>query len=142
MKKKIVGILFSMMMIIPALATTVTADSEPEVKIEIKGGFGLNYKIINIGDDSIDQSTVWIKFSSKLFFKSYTDIQELNEPLLSGESYSDISFIKGAPIISLYLMFCTITVTFYEVMPGRWPIIGEKSVDALYLFGFVTILSE
>ncbi len=140
--KKIVGILVCMLMIIPVLATTVTADPELEAEIEINDGFGVNYKITNIGDEPIDQSSTWVKVRSKLFNRGHLSMRGANEPILPGESYSEIYIFKLLRFIRQPIMFGTVTVTLFEVMPGTWPIIEEKSVDALYIFGFVIILSE
>ena len=57
---KIKGILVCMLMIIPVLAMTVTADPGPEFEIEIKGGYGVTAIIKNIGDENASEVHIGI----------------------------------------------------------------------------------
>ncbi len=61
MKKKIVGILVCMLMIVPVLATTAAADPGPEFEIELKSGLGVNIIIRNIGDEDAIDIEGWVK---------------------------------------------------------------------------------
>ncbi len=144
MKRKIVGILVCILMLIPVLATTAAAD--PIADIEINGGLGIKVTITNIGDEPF-REIIWHTMVTKFLNHSRSGSPGMDEPLPPGESLSYrwkplwipffLSISHAIPAIN----YCTFTVTVYE-NGGDNTVFGEKSVDALYLFGFVIILSE
>lgn len=144
MKKKIVGMIIGMLLFIPLFATTVIAD--PKVDVQITGGFGIQVKITNIGNESLFD-IIWHEMRTKFLNHSRSGSPGMSEPLPPGESLSYkwrplwvpffFNIFHAIPAIN----YCTFTVTVYE-NGGDNTVYVEKSVDALYLFGFVIILYE
>ena len=144
--KKSVGFLVCMLLIVPVFANTVSADPDPELEIEIKGGYGINVEIKNIGDEPLFD-IIWHEMRVKFLDHSRSGSPGMSTPLPPGESLSYnwrplwVPFFLNIFHVIPAINYCTFTITVYE-NGGDNTVYAEKSVDALYLFGFVIILSE
>lgn len=144
MKMKLFGIYVCMLMVLPLVATAVTAD--PVADIEMKGGLGLQVTITNVGEEPLFD-IIWCSMTTKLFKKEIAMSPGMSEPLLPGKSLSWKWRDMWRPIAGLFtfqdmpaVSYCTFDVKIYE-NGGDNTIYSEKSVDALFVFGWVIILS-
>lgn len=139
MKIKIFGILICMLMIIPIFSIGVVAEMSADFKIT--GGYGLDIEMENTGDEPLKG---WVPFQmSWRFITMNWGSLGMAEPLQPGETLDwDRRITPWFPLKTLPpICKCTINIKIYEGGIDS-TIYAEKSVDALYLFGFVIILSE
>ena len=138
--KKTSGILVCLFIVIPIFTTVVNADPEPEVEIEITGGFRFQCTITNTGEVPLFD-IIWCEIKGKISKICCSGSPGMSEPLNPGESLSFIyphvrSFTKMP-----FVRYCTYTVTVYE-NGGDNTIYAEKSVNALTFLSFVKIISQ
>jgi hypothetical protein len=149
MNKKIIGTFVCMLMVIPIFSLNAAAEKSAEFKIS--SGYGVRVEMTNTGDEPL-KGIIPCSIDAKYF--NFTDRYRMDpgmsEPLQPGESKSWrmrtpwIPFKAFQPPLEMFLPAicrCTVNVKIYE-NGGNNTVYGEKSVDALYLFGFVIILSE
>jgi hypothetical protein len=147
MKRKIVGIVICILLSCPLFATTSMAVQKADV--QITGGLGIKVNITNTGDEPISgfPYLIWqTKFFPKTIILGMSP--GMKEPLQPDDSltWRDIPFARpfcrildrqGIP----YFCLLTLDAKIYE-NGGDNTIYGEKIVDAVYLCGFVFLLTE
>ena len=133
--KKIVGILVCMLMIVPVLTCTVTADPDPVVDIKISGGLGVTVEVTNIGEESFE-SSMWVEMIPKF-------LPDNGPPGLGARSVDlepgETDAFRLLPIYPRFpfsIYFCTISVRPYASGDD----FEEVSVDALRISIFVILL--
>jgi hypothetical protein len=147
MYKKIMGVILCILLSCPLFA--VTGMAEKKADVQIAGGLGVKVNITNIGNEPLS-GFPYLIWQIKYFPKSITLGMSpgMKEPLQPGKSltWRDIPFARpfcrvlprqGIP----YFCLLTLDAKIYE-NGGDNTIYGEKIVDALYLCGFVILLSE
>ena len=133
MKKKVIGILLCLLVIVPVLSVTAGAEQGPELEIgEIRGGILYNtVEIKNVGDADASDVKCWVNQSGGLFGLS------MNNCLRGFQLASGHSEIVDHPV---GFAFGTITITVTAFIPGENLV--SKTVNAFVIGIFVIILSE
>jgi hypothetical protein len=131
MKKKLVGILFCMLLVVPVLSVTVVADDEPELEIEIRWNKkSLTAFIRNVGDG--DAYGVNWSFDIEGGFLGFVDyhIGGVIEILPAGSetSVENSLFLFGLGPIMITISIGasnaeTMTETFRGIIVGRFIIL-------------------
>lgn len=134
-----------MLMIIPIFSLHATAEKNAEFKIS--SGYGVHVEMTNTGDEPLFD-IIWCSIDGQYFKDRYRTSPGMNESLQPGESKPWRMGTPWIPFIASFfkmtlpaISHCTVNVKIYE-NGGNNTVYGEKSVNALYFFGFVIILSE
>ena len=143
MHPKCIGIIFCMLLLAPILATSVSAD--PKVDIKISGGHGLRVNVTNVGEEPLFD-IIAVDMNPILIRRGFGMSPGMVEPLQPGESLTWKWRIPWVPMFSMLkiipaVTLCKFTVKVYE-NGGDNTVWGEKTVTALYVCGFVKILSK
>jgi len=139
MKKKLLGILVCMLMIIPALATTVTANPEPEFKIRAVDE-GLIVGIISLVENNGDTAAEDVEWSIK--FESGTILLPLGgvksgsfKNLPAGESKSIFSGpVFGMGILQPAKVTITVSASNADTV--------EESVNVIIFLFYTFVLKD
>jgi hypothetical protein len=147
MKRKIVGVILCILLSCPLIATTSLAVEKADV--QITGGLGIHVNITNTGDEPIS-GFPYLIVQTKHFLREVPLSMSpgMKEPLLPGESLTWREIPLARPFCRViprqgipYICLLTVDAKIYE-NGGDNTIYGEKTVDALYLCGFVILLSK
>lgn len=139
-----IGIVIGMLMMFVVLSAIVSANENADV--EIAGGLGMKVKITNVGNESI-LGLICAILETKFIHKMTSMSPGMNQPLLPGESLAwrwvPRGYLFVGPFADLnkipFINLCQITVMIYE-NGGNNTIYGEKTVNAMYLCGFIILL--
>jgi hypothetical protein len=143
--RRMIGILICILMTIPIFSITVASEMKAEFKIG--SGYGVQVEMTNTGNEPLFD-IIWCSIDGQYFKHRYCMSPGMSEPLQPGESLSWRMRTPWIPTKAFYqsmglpaISHCTVNAKIYD-NGGNNTIYGEKSVGALYFFGFVKILSE